>query len=100
LVRPSRGAGGGRGCGCDELLFRQRRRDRTVAEINSKGGKAIAIQGDVGKAADVKRLFEETEKALGSPSVLVNNAGVFQFEPFEAKRDSIANSTPMSWARS
>jgi NAD(P)-dependent dehydrogenase (short-subunit alcohol dehydrogenase family) len=32
----------------------------------------------------VRRLFEETEKALGSPSVLVNNAGVFQFEPFEA----------------
>lgn len=58
--------------------------DRTVAEITSKGGKAIAIQGNVGKAADVRRLFEETEKALGSPSVLVNNAGVFQFEPFEA----------------
>ncbi len=32
----------------------------------------------------MRRLFEETEKALGSPSVLVNNAGVFQFEPFEA----------------
>jgi 3-oxoacyl-[acyl-carrier protein] reductase len=32
----------------------------------------------------VRRLFEETEKALGSPSVLVNNAGVFQFESFEA----------------
>jgi 3-oxoacyl-[acyl-carrier protein] reductase len=58
--------------------------DRTVAEITSKGGKAIAIQGDVGKAADVKRLFEEAEKTLGSPSVLVNNAGVFHFEPFEA----------------
>jgi len=58
--------------------------DRAVAEITSKGGKAIAIQGNVGKATDVRRLFEETEKALGSPSVLVNNAGVFQFEPFEA----------------
>jgi len=53
--------------------------DRTVAEITNKGGKAIAIKGDVGKAADVKRLFEETEESLGSPSVLVNNAGVFQF---------------------
>ena len=29
--------------------------DRTVAEITSKGGKAIAIQGNVGKAADVRR---------------------------------------------
>jgi 3-oxoacyl-[acyl-carrier protein] reductase len=58
--------------------------DRTVAEITSTGGQAIAIQGDVAQAADVKRLFEETEKALGAPSVLVNNAGVFQFAPVEA----------------
>ena len=39
--------------------------DRTVAEITSKGGKAIAIQGNVGKAADVRRLFEETAAHLG-----------------------------------
>jgi 3-oxoacyl-[acyl-carrier protein] reductase len=58
--------------------------DHTVAEITSTGGKAMAIQGDVAQAADVKRLFEETEKALGAPSVLVNNAGVFQFAPVEA----------------
>jgi 3-oxoacyl-[acyl-carrier protein] reductase len=32
----------------------------------------------------VKRLFEETEKPLGSPSVLINNAGVFQVGPVEA----------------
>src|SRR5271155_4793815 len=55
-----------------------------VAEIKREAGKAIAVQGDVSKAADVKRLFEETKKAFGSPNVLVNNAGVFQFEPFEA----------------
>jgi 3-oxoacyl-[acyl-carrier protein] reductase len=58
--------------------------DRTVAEIINSGGRAIAIKGDVGRAVDVKRLFEETEKALGSPSVLVNNAGVFQFARVEA----------------
>jgi 3-oxoacyl-[acyl-carrier protein] reductase len=58
--------------------------ERTVVEITRAGGKAIAIQADVSKAADVKRLFEETEKALGSPSVLVNNAGVFEFQPIEA----------------
>jgi 3-oxoacyl-[acyl-carrier protein] reductase len=75
--------------------------DRTVNEITNAGGKAIAIKGDVGKAADIKRLFEETEKALGSPSVLVNNAGVFQFGSVEAsaKRNSIANSTRTSWER-
>ena len=58
--------------------------ERTVVEITRAGGKAIAVQADVSKAADVKRLFEETEKTLGSPSVLVNNAGVFEFQPIEA----------------
>jgi 3-oxoacyl-[acyl-carrier protein] reductase len=56
----------------------------TVSVITGNGGRAIAIQADVSKAADVKRLFEETKKAFGSVDVLVNNAGVFQFEPFEA----------------
>jgi 3-oxoacyl-[acyl-carrier protein] reductase len=58
--------------------------DRVVAEIKSKGGKAFAVQGDVSKAADVKRLFEETKKSFGSLDVLVNNAGVFEFGPLEA----------------
>ena len=59
--------------------------DRVVAEINSNGGgKAIAVQGDVAKAADVQRLFAETKKAFGALDVLVNNAGVYQFLPLEA----------------
>ena len=62
--------------------------DRVVAEITGKGGKAIAVQGDVAKAADVQRLFTETKKAFGSLDVLVNNAGVFQFEPLEAATEN------------
>ncbi len=58
--------------------------ERTVAEIRNGGGKAVAIRGDVAKAADVKRLFEETKRAFGSVDVLVNNAGVFSFGSFEA----------------
>jgi 3-oxoacyl-[acyl-carrier protein] reductase len=58
--------------------------DRVVKEITGKGGKAIAIQGDVSKAADVKRLFAETKKAFGSLDILVNNAGVYSFFPLEA----------------
>jgi 3-oxoacyl-[acyl-carrier protein] reductase len=58
--------------------------ERVVAEINGKGGKAIAIQGDMSEAKDVQRLFEETKKAFGSLDVLVNNAGVYAFEPLEA----------------
>jgi len=53
--------------------------DRVVKEIQSKGGKAIAVQGDVAKAGDVRRLFAETKKAFGAVDVLVNNAGVYQF---------------------
>jgi 3-oxoacyl-[acyl-carrier protein] reductase len=58
--------------------------ERVVAEITGKGGKAIAVQGDVSKAADVQRLFKETKKAFGSLDVLVNNAGIYKFEPIEA----------------
>lgn len=58
--------------------------DRVVAEIVKKDGKAIAVQGDVSKLADVRRLFAETKKAFGKLDVLVNNAGVYQFDPLEA----------------
>ena len=55
--------------------------DRVVAEIAEKGGKAVAVQGDVSKASDVQRLFAETKGAFGRLDVLVNNAGVYQFSP-------------------
>jgi 3-oxoacyl-[acyl-carrier protein] reductase len=58
--------------------------DRVVKEITGKGGKALAVQGDVAKAADVKRLFAETNKAFGTLDVLVNNAGIYQFAPLES----------------
>lgn len=55
--------------------------DKVVGEIRNGGGKAIAVQADVSRAADVQRLFAETNKALGRIDVLVNNAGVYQFSP-------------------
>ena len=58
--------------------------DRVVSEITGKGGKAVAIQGDISKVADVKRLFAEAKRAFGAPDVLVNNAGIFAFDPLEA----------------
>lgn len=58
--------------------------DKVVAEIEKQGGKAIAVQGDMSKSSDVKRLFSETKKAFGSVNILVNNAGVFEFAPLEA----------------
>ena len=58
--------------------------DRVVGEIVKAGGKAVAIQADVAKSSDVKRLFEETREKLGRPNILVNNAGVYKFGPFES----------------
>ena len=57
--------------------------EKAVADIKAKGGQAVAVQGDVSKAADVKRLFDETRKSFGKLDVLVNNAGVFKFAPLE-----------------
>lgn len=57
---------------------------RVVAQIEAGGGRAIAVQGDMARASDVARLFDEARKAFGPLDVLVNNAGVFQFAPLEA----------------
>ena len=57
--------------------------DRVVAEIVGKGGKAIAVEADVSKAAAVQRLFDQTKNAFGSLDVLVNNAGVYRFAALE-----------------
>jgi 3-oxoacyl-[acyl-carrier protein] reductase len=57
--------------------------EKAVADIKAKGGKAVAVQGDVSKPADAKRLLEETAKAFGKLDVLVNNAGVYKFAPLE-----------------
>jgi 3-oxoacyl-[acyl-carrier protein] reductase len=58
--------------------------DRVVADITAHGGKAIAVKGDVAKAADVQHIFNETKKAFGQLDVLVNNAGVYAFSPLDS----------------
>jgi 3-oxoacyl-[acyl-carrier protein] reductase len=57
--------------------------DRVVAEIVGKGGKAIAVQANVAKLADIQRLFAEAKKAFGKLDILINNAGVYEFAPLE-----------------
>jgi 3-oxoacyl-[acyl-carrier protein] reductase len=54
--------------------------EAVVREIVAKDGKAVAVHADVAKAEDVKRLFAETKRAFGAPSILVNNAGVYHFQ--------------------
>jgi 3-oxoacyl-[acyl-carrier protein] reductase len=55
-----------------------------VNEITGANGRAIAVQADVSKAADVARLFAEVKRASGTLDILVNNAGVYATMPLEA----------------
>jgi 3-oxoacyl-[acyl-carrier protein] reductase len=57
--------------------------DRVVGHIASKRGKAIAVQADVSRPAEIRCLFAETKKAFGRLDILVNNAGVYEFAPLE-----------------
>lgn len=57
--------------------------DKVVAAITKAGGKAVAVQADVSKPADIARLFAETKKAFGTADILVNNAGIYKFEPLQ-----------------
>jgi 3-oxoacyl-[acyl-carrier protein] reductase len=57
--------------------------DKVVADITSAGGKAVAVQANLAEEADVRRMFAEAKKAFGRVSILVNNAGVYEFAPLE-----------------
>ncbi|SMG19318.1 SDR family NAD(P)-dependent oxidoreductase [Paracoccus sp. J56] len=56
---------------------------RVVHKITDAGGRAVAIQADVSNRKDVERLFSQTMAVLGAPDIIVNNAGVFSFQPLE-----------------
>lgn len=55
---------------------------QVVEEIEQIGGEAIAIQANVGKVAEVERLFKETIAHFGRVDILVNNAGIMLTKPF------------------
>ena len=50
--------------------------DQLINQLTSAGKKAIAVQADVSNEADVVRMFEDVTEKIGSPSALVNCAGV------------------------
>lgn len=58
--------------------------DRVVAEISRRGGKAVAVHGNLSKPEEVKSVVEATKEALGAIDILVNNAGVYEFAPLDA----------------
>jgi NAD(P)-dependent dehydrogenase (short-subunit alcohol dehydrogenase family) len=52
--------------------------EAVVAGIEAVGGKALAVEADVALEADVVRLFETVDAALGPLTALVNNAGILE----------------------
>jgi 3-oxoacyl-[acyl-carrier protein] reductase len=63
--------------------------DRVVKDINSNGGKAIAVHADVSKQEDIERLFAENKKAYGKLDILVNNAGIYDFSPLDGVTEGL-----------
>src|SRR5438093_5990155 len=57
--------------------------ERVVGEITGNGGRAVAVQANLAKEADIRRLFAESKKAFGQIDILVNNAGIYEFQPLE-----------------
>jgi 3-oxoacyl-[acyl-carrier protein] reductase len=57
--------------------------EKVVAEILNSGGKAVAVQADVSKTADIERLFTASQNAFGAIDILVNNAGIYTPAPLE-----------------
>jgi 3-oxoacyl-[acyl-carrier protein] reductase len=55
--------------------------DSVVASIEAAGGKAVAVSGDVSKAADARRIVEAAIEKYGRLDILVNNSGVYEFAP-------------------
>lgn len=66
--------------------------DAVVAEIVRCGGEAIAVGGDVSDEHAVATMVREVEGRLGGIDLLVNNAGIFDYAPFNAV-------TPELWRR-
>src|ERR1700729_3881594 len=57
--------------------------ERVVAAITEKGGKAVAVHGNLTEASHVKSVVSETVKAFGPIDILVNNAGLYEFAPLD-----------------
>jgi 3-oxoacyl-[acyl-carrier protein] reductase len=55
-----------------------------VDAITAAGGKAVAVAGDVSKAADAQGIIDAAVETYGRLDILVNNSGVYEFAPIEA----------------
>jgi 3-oxoacyl-[acyl-carrier protein] reductase len=58
--------------------------ETVVASITASGGKAIAVGGDVSKAAEAQGIIDAAIKNYGRLDILVNNSGLYEFGPIES----------------
>jgi len=58
--------------------------DAVVAAIIAAGGRAVAVGGDVSKAAEAQGLVAAAIRHYGRLDILVNNSGVYEFAPIES----------------
>ncbi len=72
-------------------LHNEEKAMKVVATIESMGGKAIMVRGDVSQYEDAQRIVEEARK-LGDIEILVNNAGVYDVKP-------LIRTLPSEWER-
>jgi NAD(P)-dependent dehydrogenase (short-subunit alcohol dehydrogenase family) len=56
--------------------------EKVAADINSSGGRAVAIKCDVSKKSEVDAMVEKTVSEFGKLDILANNAGIYPFKPF------------------
>jgi 3-oxoacyl-[acyl-carrier protein] reductase len=80
--------------GCDvavNYVSRQADANETADAIRKRGRRAIAVQGDVSKGADVAQLVAATESALGPIDILVNNAGKIAIETIDQMSEASWN---------
>jgi 3-oxoacyl-[acyl-carrier protein] reductase len=67
--------------------------EEAVAQIAADGGRAVAVQADIARAADVGRLFDEAERAFGPVGVVVNSAGIMKMLPIATASEDDLDAT-------
>jgi 3-oxoacyl-[acyl-carrier protein] reductase len=76
-----------------DVLIAARGREGLDAAVKAIGagakGRVVGAQGDVGKADDVKRIYDEAMRAFGKIDIVVNNAGTSRNGAFETITDEV-----------
>ncbi|MED5499439.1 MAG: SDR family oxidoreductase [Pseudomonadota bacterium] len=67
--------------------------EEVVADVEAKGGRALAVQADIADADAVARLFEQTLATFGRLDVVVNNAGMMQMAKMTSDNIAILDRT-------